>query len=232
MFSYIESKPELADVLVSGGDGYTLSAEQLTIIGKRLLGIPQIRRVRFASKGLGICPSRILDPEDHWADSIISLSRDAREMGKSVAFHTHINHPREITWVTETAALRLYRAGVTMRNQTVLLRGVNNDLATMQHLIRRLADLNIQPYYVLQGDMVQGVEDLRTPLSDILDLEARIRGTIAGFMTPNFIITLPGGGGKRLAATYEEYDREKGISIFRAPGVKNDSRLYHYYDPQ
>ncbi|KAI9688963.1 MAG: hypothetical protein M1822_000700 [Bathelium mastoideum] len=231
MFNYIESTPVLADVLVSGGDGYTLSAEQLTLIGERLLQIPHIRRVRFASKGLGICPSRILDPEDQWAQVLIALSQDARERGKSVALHTHINHPREITWITEQAALLLHRAGVTMRNQTVLLRGVNNDLPTMQHLIRRLADLNIQPYYVLQGDMVQGVEDLRTPLSDILDLEAQIRGTISGFMTPNFIVSLPGGGGKRLAVSYKEYNREEGVSVFEAGDFKKGSKLYHYYDP-
>lgn len=65
--------------------------------------------------------------------------------------------------------------------------------------------------------MVSGVEDLRTPLSCILDLESQIRGTIAGFMTPNFIVTLPNGGGKRLACSYETYDRLTGLSRFRAP---------------
>ena len=68
--------------------------------------------------------------------------------------------------------------------------------------------------------MVRGVEDLRTPLHTILDLEARIRGTIAGFLTPNFIVTLPGGGGKRLACSYETYDRVTGLSRFRAPNSR------------
>jgi lysine 2,3-aminomutase len=79
--------------------------------------------------------------------------------------------------------------------------------------------------------MVQGVEDLRTPLQTILDLEQHIRGTIAGFMTPSFVVDLPGGGGKRLAASYETYDRESGVSTFLAPGVKGGKKVYKYFDP-
>lgn len=82
--------------------------------------------------------------------------------------------------------------------------------------------------------MVNGVEHLRTPLSTILNLEAEIRGSIAGFMTPQFVIDLPGGGGKRLAATYQNYDRKTGISNFVVPAVKGrekDDRVYEYFDP-
>ena len=86
-------------------------------------------------------------------------------------------------------------------------------------------------YYVYQGDMVRGVEDLRTPLSTILDLEQQIRGTIAGFMTPTFVVDLPGGGGKRLAASYETYDKKSGISTFLAPSVKDGTKVYMYHDP-
>jgi lysine 2,3-aminomutase len=84
---------------------------------------------------------------------------------------------------------------------------------------------------------VCGVEDLRTPLSTILSLESHIRGTIAGFMMPNFMVTLPGGGGKRLACSYESYDRETGRSLFRAPnshmrgGSDNEREFWDYWDP-
>ncbi|MCJ1282471.1 hypothetical protein MMC26_001794 [Xylographa opegraphella] len=245
IFNYIERTPQLADVLVSGGDGYSLDPAQLLAIGRRLLAIPHVTRVRFASKGLAVCPSRIIDPHDSWAEALIELSDTGRAVGKSVSLQTHFNHPREITWVTEAAARRFFRSGVSVRNQTVLLNGVNSDFDTMSTLIHKLAVLNIQPYYVLQGDMVRGVEDLRTPLSIILALEARMRGTIAGFMTPNFIVTLPGGGGKRLACAYESYDRTTGLSRFRAPSshiTKNGKggtgngqeadRLWDYWDPQ
>lgn len=78
--------------------------------------------------------------------------------------------------------------------------------------------------------MVRGLEDLRTPLHEILHLENRIRGTIAGFLTPNFVVDLPGGGGKRLACSYETYDRISGVATYRAPGVKGD-QTFQYWDP-
>ena len=86
-------------------------------------------------------------------------------------------------------------------------------------------------YYVYQHDLVPHVEDLRTPLSTILNLEKQIRGTIAGFMTPNFVVDLPAGGGKRLAASYETYDAVSGLSTFVAPGVKGGEKVYEYWDP-
>ena len=144
--------------------------------------------------------------------------------------HTHFNHPNEITFATRLAAASLFRRGVMVRNQSVLLRGVNDNVATMSKLIRSLADLNIHPYYVYQADMVKGVEDMRTPLSTILDLEKQIRGTIAGFMMPSFVVDLPGGGGKRLASSYESYDEKTGVSTFRAPGVSVDKE-FTYHDP-
>lgn len=82
--------------------------------------------------------------------------------------------------------------------------------------------------------MVKGVEDLRTPLQTILDLESQIRGSIAGFMTPQFVVDLPGGGGKRLAASHESYDRRTGVSKFKAPAVTKRGKVnktYEYYDP-
>jgi hypothetical protein len=87
-------------------------------------------------------------------------------------------------------------------------------------------------YYVYQCDMVQGIEDLRTPLQDIIDLDKQIRGTLSGFMMPSFVIDLPGGGGKRLVSTFEKY--EHGVATYTAPGLpgKKGEREYTYYDPQ
>jgi lysine 2,3-aminomutase len=81
--------------------------------------------------------------------------------------------------------------------------------------------------------MVKGVEDLRTPLSVILDLEQRLRGTLSGFMMPFFVVDLPGGGGKRLAHSYESYDPSTGVSTFLAPGLHGEKgkKVYQYYDP-
>lgn len=78
--------------------------------------------------------------------------------------------------------------------------------------------------------MVQGVEDLRKPLRDILHIESHVRGTIAGFTTPSFVVDLPGGGGKRLSSTFESYYQNTGVSKFVAPGVKGNT-VHEYYDP-
>ncbi|KAK6511288.1 hypothetical protein TWF481_000209 [Arthrobotrys musiformis] len=230
VFDYVASTPTLHDIVISGGDSYYLDPQQILEIGQYLLSIPHIQRIRYASKGLAVCPSRILDNEDSWAGALIQVSAAARMMGKSVALHTHFNHPNEISWVTKLAAQRLYESGVTVRNQTVLLRGVNDNTATMKELIHGLANMNIQPYYVYQGDMVRGVEDLRTPLHQSLDLEKNIRGTIAGFLMPQFVVDLPEGGGKRLVSSYDSYDRQTGVSRFTAPGVKG-MNVFEYHDP-
>ncbi|KAH8674719.1 hypothetical protein BGZ60DRAFT_468938 [Tricladium varicosporioides] len=234
--AYISSNPAIQDVVVSGGDSFYLEPHHLRYLSERLLNIPHIRRIRLASKGLCVSPSRILDQNDGWTEELINLSGMARERGKQIALHTHFNHPSEITWVSREAAQKLWVNGVVVRNQSVLLRGVNDTISTMSALIRSLADNNIQPYYVYQGDMVQGVEDLRTPLSTILNLEQAIRGSIAGFMMPSFVVDLPGGGGKRLAASYEKYDKVTGRSTFVAPAVKGGKgekagRVFEYWDP-
>lgn len=144
-FAYIASRPELQDIVVSGGDSYYLQPEQLILIGERLIGMPNIKRFRFASKGLAVAPSRVLDESDNWVNAMISVSNKAKKAGKAMAWHTHFNHPNEISWITSAASQKLFEAGVTVRNQTVLLRGVNDDVKTMSTLIRQLADNNILP---------------------------------------------------------------------------------------
>lgn len=104
-----------------------------------------IRRVRFASKGLAVAPGRILDTEDGWTDALVELSKLGRSLGKQVCLHTHINHASEITWITRLAAKKLFEHGVIVRNQSVLLKGVNNSFEALFDLIKSLADMNIQP---------------------------------------------------------------------------------------
>jgi lysine 2,3-aminomutase len=110
----------------------------------RLLGMKNIQRIRLASKGLAVAPGRICKG-DPWTDVLIDLSNQGRTLGKQVCLHTHINHAREITWVTKKAANYLYKHGVIVRNQSVLLNGVNNRLKDMSELIETLSDINIQP---------------------------------------------------------------------------------------
>jgi lysine 2,3-aminomutase len=144
-FEYIERTPELSDIVVSGGDSYYLQPESLAMIGERLIGIEHIKRFRFASKGLAVAPSRILDTSDGWFQALVHVSSMAKKAGKAVALHTHFNHPDEISWITEAASQKLVENGVMVRNQTVLLRGVNDSVDVMSKLIRKLADNQIMP---------------------------------------------------------------------------------------
>ena len=144
-FAYIESTPQLHDIVLSGGDTYLLEPEQIHYLGERLLSIPHIKRIRFATKGLGVSPSRLIDPNDSWIPTVIELNKKAREMGKHVCVHTHINCKQEITWILRKGALRLFQEGVRVRNQSVLLNGVNNTFEAMSELIHALIDLNIEP---------------------------------------------------------------------------------------
>ncbi|KAI1304748.1 L-lysine-aminomutase [Xylaria venustula] len=232
--AYIESQAGLKDIVVSGGDAFYLPHNLLEKIGDRLIGMKNIERFRFATKGLAVAPNRFLDHSDPWTAALIRVSDKARRAGKHMAMHTHFNHPNEISWITEKASRKLSQAGLTVRNQSVLLRGINDNVPTMSSLIKKLAAVMIQPYYVYQCDMVPRVEHMRTPLQTSLDLESEIRGSIAGFYMPNFVVDLPGGGGKRLACSYESYDRATGVSTFRAPaltGKSKEGRVYRYHDP-
>lgn len=228
-FQYVSERPEVEDVVVSGGDSYRLRADQILEIGNRLLELPNVRRFRFATKGLAIQPMKILsDPA--WLDAVTTIAEKGRKLRKEVCIHTHFNHPNEVTGITEEALGLLFERGITVRNQTVFLAGVNDDARTMTELVRRLAYVNVHPYYVYVHDLVRGTEDLRTPLQRALDVEKQVRGSLAGFNTPLFVVDAPGGGGKRNAHSYEHYDRRTGVSVFTAPSVKPGA-FFPYFDP-
>jgi len=227
-FRYIAERPELEDIVVSGGDSYQLKARQLTLIGNRLLELPNIRRIRFATKGPAVMPMKLIT-DTEWVDALAAVVERGRKLHKEVVLHTHFNHPNEITAITKRALDGVFERGIIVRNQCVLQRGVNDSIATMQLLVKRLGHCQVHPYYVYVHDLVKGVEDLRTTLQTALDIEKAVRGVTAGFHTPTFVVDAPGGGGKRVAHSFEHYDRETGISVFAAPSVKPG--FFLYFDP-
>jgi len=228
-FAYIASRPELEDIVISGGDAYQLRAQQLEEIGNALLDMPNLRRMRFASKGPAVMPMKLLT-DDAWTDALTRIVERGRKLHKEVVLHTHFNHPNEITEITHQAMNKLMERGIMVRNQTVLQRGVNDTPETMSLLVKRLGHVNVHPYYVYLHDLVHGVEDLRTSLDTALFIEKHVRGTTAGFNTPMFVVDAPGGGGKRDAHSYEYYNRETGISVYTAPSVK-PGKYFLYFDP-
>ena len=228
-FAYIESRPEIEDVVISGGDTYQLAPKNVTLIGESLLAIPHIRRMRFATKGPAVMPMKILT--DHaWVDALTGVVEKGRKLGKDVVLHTHFNTPNEITEITRQAMDVLFQRGIVVRNQTVLIRGVNDDVQRMTLLTKRLSWINVHPYYVYMHDLVKGVEEMRTSIQTSVDLEKAVRGTTAGFNTPLFICDAPGGGGKRDVHSFDHYDRHNGITVYSAPSVK-PGQSFLYFDP-
>jgi len=228
-FAYIASRPELEDIVVSGGDAYNLRAEQVELIGTTLLRMDNIQRIRLATKGPAVMPQKILT-DDEWLDAVTRVVDLGRKLHKEVVVHTHFNNPAEITGITARAMNRLFERGITVRNQSVLIRGVNDAPETMKLLVKRLGHLHVHPYYVYVHDLVQGAEDLRTTVGAATMIEKHVRGSTAGFNTPTFVVDAPGGGGKRDAHSFEHYDRVTGISVYQAPSVKPGQR-YTYFDP-
>jgi lysine 2,3-aminomutase len=228
-FAYIAERPELEDIVVSGGDAYQLPPKNLELIGNALLDIPHVRRMRIATKGPAIMPMKLLTHPE-WLDALTALVERGRKSGKEVVLHTHFNSPNEITWITEKAMRVLFERGIVVRNQSVLIRGVNDDPKTMRLLVKRLGHLNVHPYYVYMHDLVKGVEDLRTTIQCAIDIEKFVRGSTAGFNTPTFVCDAPGGGGKRDVHSYDFYDRENGIAAYSAPSVK-PGQAFVYFDP-
>ena len=229
VFEYIASCPELEDVVISGGDTWNLRADQIEVIGNALLDIPHIRRMRFASKGPAVMPQKALT-DDEWFRSFVQVVEKGRALHKDVMLHTHFNHPNEITDITRRAMGRFFEHGVVIRNQSVLQRGVNDDVGTMRLLVKRCSYVNVHPYYVYVHDLVKGTEELRTTVQTAIDLEKHLRGSTAGFNTPTFVVDAPGGGGKRDVHSFEHYNLETGVSVYTAPSVK-PGRYFCYFDP-
>ena len=228
-FAYIASRPELEDIVISGGDVYQLPPKNIELIGNALLDIPHVRRMRFATKGPAIMPMKLLT-DAAWVDALTQVVDRGRTMGKDVVLHTHFNAPEEITWITQKALAVLFERGIFVRNQSVLIRGVNDVPERMQLLVKRLSYVNVHPYYVYMHDMVKGVEDLRTTVQTAVDVEKFVRGSTAGFNSPTFVCDAPGGGGKRDVHSFEYYDRENGIAVYAAPSVK-PGKAFMYFDP-
>ncbi len=225
----LEADPSIVDVTMSGGDVWQLDPEDLLALGMRLLALPQLERLRLASRGPVADPGRLLG-DSPLLHSLVALARRARERGVRLAMHVHVNHPDELGEATRQACARLRELGITLRSQTVMLRGVNDSPQVLLALVRALVRCGVQPYYVYVADMAPGAEHLRTSLAVAVELEKQLRGRTAGFDTPGFVCDVLGGGGKRDVHSYERYDRVTGLAVFRSPAV-DPQRRYLHADP-
>lgn len=184
-FAYIRAHDEIKEVILSGGDALMLADAQLDFILREVRAIPHVDIVRVASRMPVTCPMRVT-PE-----LAATLARHG-----PVYVMTHFNHPKECTALAYRAVDRLVSHGVVVHNQSVLLRGINDDVDTMRDLNRHLVAMRASPYYLHQCDLAEGIEHFRTPLSTGLAIIDGLRGHMSGLAVPQLCIDVPGGLGK------------------------------------
>jgi lysine 2,3-aminomutase len=182
---YIRQTPQVRDVLISGGDPLTLSDARLADIFGALRAIEHVEVIRLGTRNPVTLPQRI-------TDGLCEVLAEARP----IYLHTHFNHSRELGHDARLALQKLLDAGCVLGNQMVLLKGINDDPNTVLELNRQLLACGCRPYYILQCDMAQGITHFRTPLSTGLGIMDHLRGRIGGMGVPDFVVDLPGGGGK------------------------------------
>jgi len=182
---YIRNTPSFRDVLLSGGDPLTVSDDRLEWVISELRKIPHVDFVRLGSRMPVVCPQRI-------TDKLCSMLRKYHPMW----LNTHFNHPKEVTPESSRACAMLADAGVPLGNQSVLLKGVNDCPYLFRELNQQLLKIRVNPYYIYQCDLSEGIEHFRTSVGKGIQIIEYLRGHTTGMAQPLFIVDAPGGGGK------------------------------------
>ena len=182
---YIAAHPEIRDVLLSGGDPLTMTDDRLEWLLAKLRQIPHVEIVRIGTKVPVVLPQRVT-PE------LVDMLRRYHPLWLSL----HFTHPAEVTPEVREACGRLADAGIPLGSQTVLLKGVNDDVGTMKALVHALLRIRVRPYYLYQCDPISGSSHLRTSVERGLEIIEGLRGYTTGYGVPTYVIDAPGGGGK------------------------------------
>lgn len=201
--NYIAKNQAIRDVILSGGDPLLLDDDILETILAGLRRIPHVEIIRIGTRTPVTLPER--------------LTRKLCRMLKQyhpVYVNTHFNHPWEITEVSARACARLADAGIPLGNQTVLLRGVNDDPTVMKRLMQLLLVIRVRPYYLHQMDLVHGTRHFRTNIAQGVEIMEALRGHTSGLASPCYVIDLPGGKGK-VPVLPDYVQRESGRLFLR-----------------
>jgi lysine 2,3-aminomutase len=215
-FDYLRRTPEVRDVLISGGDPLALSEDKLDWMLRKLREIPHIEFVRIGTKMPAVLPQRI-------TPQLCRVLRKYHPLWMSI----HFLHPDECTPEAAAACGRLADAGVPLGAQTVLLKGVNDDVETMKDLVHRLLLMRVRPYYLYQCDPISGSSHFRTPVSKGLEIIEGLRGHTTGYAVPTYVIDAPGGGGKIPLQPDYVLGREGDFLLLR----NYEGNVYRYPDP-
>ena len=184
--AYIAGHAEIWEVILTGGDPLVLSPRRLRDIMERLAGIAHVKIVRFHTRVPVVEPGRVDD----------AMVAALRASGKTTYLAVHANHPREFTGEARAALARLVDGGVVLISQSVLLKGVNDDVGTLADLMKAFVENRVKPYYLHHPDLAPGTSHFRVDIEDGQKLVAALRGRISGLAQPIYVLDIPGGHGK------------------------------------
>jgi len=182
---YIRQNTYVRDVLISGGDPFTMDEKRLETILRKLHEIPHVEIIRIGTRTPAVMPQRI-------TDDLVAMLRKYQPL----YVNTHFNHPQEITAEAKEACGRLADAGIPLGNQSVLLRDVNDCPFIMKKLVQKLLMIRVKPYYIYQCDLTRGISHFRTSIAKGIEIIENLRGHTTGMAVPTFVVDAPGGGGK------------------------------------
>lgn len=185
-FAYIADRPEIWEVVVTGGDPFILSPRRLADLMGRLNAIDHVKVVRFHTRVPAVDPARITG----------ALIAALKTSTKALYVALHADHPRELTPPARAACAKLIDVGIPMLGQTVLLRGVNDEPATLEALMRAFVETRIKPYYLHHADLAPGTGHFRTTIAEGQALLRDLRGRVSGLCQPTYVLDIPGGHGK------------------------------------
>lgn len=215
--NYIQTHPEIWEVILTGGDPLMLSARRLKEIMGDLAAIDHVKIIRIHTRVPVADPLRVTD------ETVAAL----RANGATTWVALHANHPRELTAEARAACARMIDAGIPMVSQSVLLRGVNDNAATLEALMRSFVECRVKPYYLHHGDLAPGTAHLRTTLEEGQKLMQSLRGRVSGLCQPDYVLDIPGGHGKApIGPQYLSRRSEDAEQQYRVVDYCGDVHLY------
>ena len=210
--AYMAAHPEIWEVILTGGDPLVLSPRRLGDVVKRVAAIDHVKIVRLHTRLPVVSPDKITP----------SLVRALKAPAKTTYVALHANHPRELTDKVRAACARIVDAGIPMVSQSVLLRGVNDNVAALEALMRAFVECRIKPYYLHQADLAPGTSHFRTKVEEGQALMRALRGRVSGLAQPTYVLDIPGGYGKVPAGPgYVDMCGEAGAVVEDINGVKH-----------
>jgi lysine 2,3-aminomutase len=184
-YAYLRTHPEVCDVLISGGDPLLLEDDCLDEILSDLISIPSVKMIRIGTRIPSVLPMRVT-----------ARLVDILKKYHPLYINTHFNHPKELTLEAREACRKLADAGIPLGCQTVLLKGVNDNVAALKELFQELLYMRVKPYYLFQSDLTKGVNHFRTSTGDGIAMMKQLYGHLSGMAIPTFALDAPGGKGK------------------------------------